>query len=51
MEAPRFGLSRTPGRIDRPAPTLGQHTFEVLTELLGYDADAIAELASAEALE
>ena len=36
-------LSRTPGRIRRPAPTLGQHTAEVLGEL-GYDAEAIRRL-------
>jgi crotonobetainyl-CoA:carnitine CoA-transferase CaiB-like acyl-CoA transferase len=28
-------LSRTPGRVDRPAPLLGEHTGAVLTELLG----------------
>ncbi|ROO60605.1 crotonobetainyl-CoA:carnitine CoA-transferase CaiB-like acyl-CoA transferase [Micromonospora sp. Llam0] len=28
-------LSRTPARIDRPAPLLGEHTAEVLEELLG----------------
>jgi crotonobetainyl-CoA:carnitine CoA-transferase CaiB-like acyl-CoA transferase len=39
-------LSRTPGRIRRPAPTLGQHTDEVLGEL-GYDAEAIGRLRAA----
>jgi len=28
-------LSETPGAVDRPAPLLGQHNAEVLTEL-GY---------------
>lgn len=36
-------LSATPVRYDRPAPTLGQHTDEVLAEL-GLAADEIAEL-------
>ncbi|HBH02176.1 MAG: formyl-CoA transferase [Candidatus Rokubacteria bacterium RBG_16_73_20] len=36
-------LSETPGRIRRPAPTLGQHTDEVLREL-GYDGAAVADL-------
>jgi len=31
---------------DRPAPVLGEHTGEVLSEL-GYDADAIAKLREA----
>ena len=33
------------------APQLGEHTFEVLTDLLGYDADRVADLAAAELLE
>ena len=33
------------------APALGQHTFEVLTDLLGFDADEIAEIAATGALE
>src|SRR5207245_2857021 len=35
-------LSKTPGAVRRPAPTLGQHTDEVLGEL-GYDATAIPD--------
>lgn len=34
-------LSETPGRFQRPAPTLGQHTDEVLREL-GRSDDQIA---------
>ncbi|MCP3991839.1 MAG: CoA transferase, partial [Actinomycetia bacterium] len=44
-------LARTPASIPTAGPTLGQHTFEVLTELLGYDPDRIADLAIAEILE
>jgi crotonobetainyl-CoA:carnitine CoA-transferase CaiB-like acyl-CoA transferase len=36
-------MSRTPPRIDRPPPTLGEHTEEILAAL-GYDGAAIAEL-------
>ena len=32
------------------APCLGQHTFEVLTELLGMDPDTVAEIAASGAL-
>ncbi|MFC1895597.1 CaiB/BaiF CoA transferase family protein [Thermodesulfobacteriota bacterium] len=53
MRDPQFGpmrilgagpkLSRTPGIVRRPAPMLGQHTEEVLTEL-GYTEEQITEL-------
>jgi crotonobetainyl-CoA:carnitine CoA-transferase CaiB-like acyl-CoA transferase len=46
-----FRLSRTPARIERAAPTFGRDNFEVLSEILGYDADRIAELAAAAVLE
>jgi len=51
VENTRFVLSRTPARVDYGGPTLGEHTFEVLTETLAYDGDRIAELAVAELLE
>ncbi|MGQ4810381.1 Acetyl-CoA:oxalate CoA-transferase [Candidatus Entotheonellaceae bacterium PAL068K] len=35
-------LSQTPGRVRLPAPTLGQHTDEILGRL-GYDAATIAQ--------
>jgi crotonobetainyl-CoA:carnitine CoA-transferase CaiB-like acyl-CoA transferase len=42
-------FSRTPGRLG-PAPTLGEHTHEVLTEILGLSDDEIAEYAALGAL-
>ncbi len=39
---PRF--TATPGSIRHPGPALGEHTDEVLTELLGLEPDALAEL-------
>ncbi len=37
-------LSATPTSIDRPPPLLGQHTAELLQELLGYSADEVLRL-------
>ncbi|WP_436987594.1 CoA transferase [Streptomyces sp. enrichment culture] len=39
-------LSATPGGLDRPAPLLGQHTDEVLRELLGLSDEQLAALAA-----
>jgi crotonobetainyl-CoA:carnitine CoA-transferase CaiB-like acyl-CoA transferase len=38
-----------PTSVPAPAPTVGEHTDEVLTDVLGYDAARIAELRSANA--
>ena len=38
-----FKLSKTPAEISRPAPLIGQHTREVLTELLGLSLQDIRE--------
>ena len=43
-------FSGTPAAPTHAGPTIGQHSFEVLTELLGYDEDQVAELAVAGAL-
>jgi crotonobetainyl-CoA:carnitine CoA-transferase CaiB-like acyl-CoA transferase len=51
VEGTRFQLSRTPADIRTGGPTYGQHTFEVLEQILGYDGDRIAELAVAGVLE
>ena len=40
-------FSATPGRIDRAAPMLGEHTDEILREYLAYPADRIATLRAA----
>lgn len=37
-------LSETPGRIRRPGPRLGEHTDEVLKEVLGMSDEQIGEL-------
>ena len=42
---PAVKLSATPARLQRAAPTFGQHTAEVLAEL-GYDRAAIDRLAA-----
>ena len=34
-----FDLDRTPAKLERGGPTLGEHLWEVLTEHLGYDDD------------
>ncbi|MBI4518580.1 MAG: CoA transferase [Deltaproteobacteria bacterium] len=39
-------MSETPGRLSRTAPCLGQHSAEILHELLGYSEDRIGELAA-----
>ncbi len=51
VEGARVRFSRTPAQVERAGPTLGQDNFEVLEKVLGYDAERIAELASAGALE
>jgi crotonobetainyl-CoA:carnitine CoA-transferase CaiB-like acyl-CoA transferase len=51
VEASRFKLSRTPAAVLHGGPTFGEHTFDILSEMLGYDGDRIAELAAAELLE
>jgi crotonobetainyl-CoA:carnitine CoA-transferase CaiB-like acyl-CoA transferase len=51
IEGTRFQLSRTPARIDRGGPTLGQHVHEVLSGILGYNDDRIAKIVASGALE
>jgi CoA:oxalate CoA-transferase len=37
-------LSETPGRVETPAPLLGEHSVEVLREILGYTPERIEAL-------
>jgi crotonobetainyl-CoA:carnitine CoA-transferase CaiB-like acyl-CoA transferase len=43
-------MSATPVRTDRPPPLLGEHTGEVLADVLGYDAARIDTLRKAGAI-
>ena len=42
-------MSATPGQVG-PIPTAGQHTDEVLSRLLGYDAKALEALRQAKVI-
>jgi CoA:oxalate CoA-transferase len=44
------GLSETPGTVRAPAPELGQHTEEVLLNVLGWDWERISALIDAEVI-
>ncbi len=44
-------LSRTPGRLTKAAPCVGEDSYTVLADLLGMDEDEIADLIAAEAVE
>jgi crotonobetainyl-CoA:carnitine CoA-transferase CaiB-like acyl-CoA transferase len=37
-------LEKTPGRVRTPAPSVGEHTEEILTQLLNYDQDRVRAL-------
>jgi CoA:oxalate CoA-transferase len=41
-----FHLSETPGAVRTPAPILGEHTEQVLREVLGYTASQVQELSA-----
>jgi CoA:oxalate CoA-transferase len=41
-----FKLSKTPGKIDYPAPFLGEHNQEILAEMLRYSVEEISQLSS-----
>jgi formyl-CoA transferase len=44
MVGPPIRLSGTPAEAAAPPPLLGEHTDEVLTKLLGYSSEAVAQL-------
>ncbi len=50
LDGPVTKFSGTPCIPRHAGATIGEHTFEVLTEILGYDDDHVANLAAAEAL-
>jgi len=39
-----FKFSRTPYNVERASPDLGEHTQDILTQLLGMTRDEISEL-------
>jgi crotonobetainyl-CoA:carnitine CoA-transferase CaiB-like acyl-CoA transferase len=45
-----FRLSQTPGAVRRAAPEFGEHTEEILTELLGYSWEDVAALREKEVI-
>ena len=49
-DGPGWRLSKTPIEVRGVSPMLGQHTWEVCTEILGLSADEIADLAAEEVL-
>ncbi len=50
VEGSRFRLSRTPAVIGQP-PAVGEHTEQVLKDILGYDDERLAALAAAGAFD
>ena len=44
IEGSRFHLSRTAARVERAAPTTGQHNSYVMEKILGYSEERITEL-------
>ena len=51
LENSRYLLSRTPAIVRQAGPDQGEHNFEVLSEVLGYDGDRIADIYASLAME
>ena len=51
IENSRYRLSRTPAETTHAGPDQGEHNFEVLSEILGYDGDRIADIYASLAME
>ena len=45
-DGPVTHFSATPARVRNAGPTIGQDTFQVMSELLGYGEEEIASLAA-----
>ena len=50
FDGPVTKFSKTPSRPTRAGPLIGEHTFEVMKDVLGYSDDEISEIAAAGAL-
>ena len=51
LENNRFRLSRTPAIVNKAGPDQGEHNYEVLSEVLGYDSERIADVYASLAME
>lgn len=49
-DGPGFRLTKTPAQYRTPAACLGEHNFQVATEILGLSADEIADLMAEQVL-
>jgi crotonobetainyl-CoA:carnitine CoA-transferase CaiB-like acyl-CoA transferase len=50
FDGPVTTFSKTPSRPTRAGPLIGEHTFEVMKDILGYSDDEISEIAATGAL-
>ena len=51
VEGPRFKFSRSRDQVTDAGPSLGQHTFDILLDILGYDDERLSEVVAAGVLE